>query len=54
MVRRGFLERYEAGFMKSHWKSRWFILSDNCLYMFDNPEDEGLFCFQFISLNIIF
>jgi hypothetical protein len=41
MVRRGFLERYEAGFMKSSWKSRWFILSDNCLYMFDGPEDEG-------------
>jgi hypothetical protein len=38
MVRRGFLEFGEGTFRS--WKSRWFVLSDSCLYIFDTPEDE--------------
>jgi hypothetical protein len=39
MVRRGFLELCEGTFARS-WKSRWFVLSHSCLYIFDTPEDE--------------
>jgi hypothetical protein len=39
MVRRGYLEQLQKGFLGG-WKRRWFVLADNCLYVFATPEDE--------------
>jgi hypothetical protein len=39
MVRRGYLEQHQKGFLGG-WKRRWFVLADNCLYVFATPEDE--------------
>lgn len=50
-VRRGFLEYYDGSFLHA-WKSKWFVLSDNCLYMFDAPESEGLI-FDFGCLVVV-
>jgi hypothetical protein len=40
MVRRGYLEQHQKGFLGG-WKRRWFVLADNCLYVFATPEDEN-------------
>lgn len=40
LVRRGFLDIKVSGLFGGGWKRRWFVLADNCLYMFMSPEDE--------------